>query len=499
MKDSVMKNFRKHPTFALRLLPLLALLGVQLLKAQTKAERIDSLMNENFGNGVLNGIVLVAESGRIVYEKAFGYADMEWNVPNEIRTKSNLASVTKQFVAMLVLQQVEKGTMKLDSKITDYLSDYPAATGRKITIHQLLNHTSGIPNFTELPEVDQVFSRSSYPTPASFLSAFADSALQFEPGSKFSYNNSAYFLLGVILEKVTGMPFAQLLQKNILDPLGMKETGMDDQVTLVPKRAAGYNRGILANTHAGYWDRSSLYTAGGMYSTVGDLFLWDQALYTDKLLPAKYRDLLFTSSIAVDSETRYGYGWFLKRVALNGGHDSIDVTYHTGTITGFNALMYRVPATRRTFICLSNMLVGRDYLIAMAKGCMNILYDRPYDHPKKSVAVRVGSELVSIGIRQAVKAFEDLRVRPEMYALNEEEINTLGYEVLRQRTAAEAVEIFKLNVAAFPNSSNAYDSLGDAYAKDGNISLAMENYRRAVEIDSSNIASAEKLRKLRSR
>jgi tetratricopeptide (TPR) repeat protein len=145
------------------------------------------------------------------------------------------------------------------------------------------------------------------------------------------------------------------------------------------------------------------------------------------------------------------------------------------------------------------MLVGRDYLIAMAKGCMNILYDRPYDHPKKSVAVRVGSELVSIGIRQAVKAFEDLRVRPEMYALNEEEINTLGYEVLRQRTAAEAVEIFKLNVAAFPNSSNAYDSLGDAYAKDGNISLAMENYRKAVEIDSSNIGSAEKLRKLRSR
>jgi tetratricopeptide (TPR) repeat protein len=236
-----------------------------------------------------------------------------------------------------------------------------------------------------------------------------------------------------------------------------------------------------------------------MYSTVGDLLLWDQALYTDKLLPAKYRDLLFTSSIDIDAETGYGYGWFLKRVPLNGGRDSIFVTYHTGTITGFNALIYRVPATRRTFICLSNMLVGRDFLIAMAKGCMDILYGRPYDHPKKSVAVRVGSELVAGGITQAVKAFEDLRSHPELYALSEEEINMLGYEVLRERTPAEAVAIFKLNIAAFPNSSNAYDSLGDAYVKEGNISLAKENYRKAVEIDSSNTASAEKLRRLGSR
>jgi len=494
-----MECFRKQLTIAFSLLSLLALPGVHQAWAQSKPERIDSLMNENFSNGVLNGIVLVAENGKVIYEKAFGYADMEWNVPNEIRTKSNLASVTKQFVAMLVLQQVEKGTMKLDANITDYLPDYPEATGKKITIHHLLNHTSGIPNYTDLPEFDQVFSRSSYPTPESFVSAFADSALQFEPGSKYSYNNSAYFLLGVILEKVTGTPFAQLLQKNILDPLGMKETGMDDQVALVPRRASGYNRGMLANTHAGYWDRSSLYTAGGMYSTVGDLLLWEQALYTEKLLPGKYGDLFFARSIAIDSVTGYGYGWFLKRVGLNGGRDSIDVTYHTGTITGFNALIYRVPATRRTFICLNNMLVGRDYLIAMARGCMNILYDRPIDHPKKSIAVRVGVELVSGGISQALKAFEQLRGRPDLYNLNEEEFNTLGYEVLRQRTASEAVEIFKLNVASFPGSSNVYDSLGDAYAKEGNTSLAMENYRKAVEVDSSNLASAEKLRKLRSK
>jgi tetratricopeptide (TPR) repeat protein len=256
---------------------------------------------------------------------------------------------------------------------------------------------------------------------------------------------------------------------------------------------------MLANTHAGYWDRSSLYTAGGMYSTVGDLLLWEQALYTEKLLPGKYGDLFFARSIAIDSVTGYGYGWFLKRVGLNGGRDSIDVTYHTGTITGFNALIYRVPATRRTFICLNNMLVGRDYLIAMARGCMNILYDRPIDHPKKSIAVRVGVELVSGGISQALKAFEQLRGRPDLYNLNEEEFNTLGYEVLRQRTASEAVEIFKLNVASFPGSSNVYDSLGDAYAKEGNTSLAMENYRKAVEVDSSNLASAEKLRKLRSK
>jgi len=491
-----MKSFRNQLPLAISVLTLLVVSGAS---PQTKPQKIDSLMMENYSNGVLNGMVLVAEHGRIIYEKAFGYADMEWNVPNGIRTKSNLASVTKQFVALLVLQQVEKGTMKLEANITDYLPGYPEATGKKITIHHLLNHTSGIPNYTDLPPFDQVFSRSSYPTPESFISAFADSALEFEPGSRYSYNNSAYYLLGVILEKVTGIPFAQLLQKNILDPLGMKETGMDDQVTLVPRRAAGYNRGMLANTHAGYWDRSSLYTAGGMYSTIGDLLLWDQALYTDKLLPPTYRDLLFTKSIAIDSVTWYGYGWSLKRAGLNGGRDSIDVTYHTGTITGFNALIYRVPATQRTFICLNNMLVGRDYLIAMAKACMNILYDRPIDHPKKSVAARVGSELAAGGISKALKVYEELKGFPETYVLSEEEINTLGYEVLRQRSATEAVAIFKLNVAAFPKSSNVYDSLGDAYVSEGNAPLAMENYQKAVEVDSTNFASAEKLRKLRSK
>ena len=207
-----MKSSRKQLTIAFCLLSLLMLPGLYRADAQTKPEKIDSLLIENYSNGVLNGIVLVAEHGRIIYEKAFGYADIEWNVPNELRTKSNLASVTKQFVAMLVLQQVEKGTMKLEANITDYLPDYPAATGKKITIHHLLNHTSGIPNYTDLPAFDQVFSRSSYPTPESFVGAFADSALQFEPDPDTPTTTQRTSSLGDP-RKATGIPFAQLLQK----------------------------------------------------------------------------------------------------------------------------------------------------------------------------------------------------------------------------------------------------------------------------------------------
>jgi CubicO group peptidase (beta-lactamase class C family) len=501
-KVCLMMKYRARYISASLLFTLLALVAACSpagSRAQSKNDKIDELLNEYFQNGVLNGTVLVAERGNILYEKGFGYADMEWKVPNENLTKYNLASCTKQFVAMLVLRQVEKGTMRLDAKISDYLPRYPKENGRRITIHQLLNHSSGIPNYTESAEFGPVYSRTTYASPDSFVTVFADSALEFEPGSKFTYNNSAYFLLGVILEKVTGKPFSTLLQEEILDPLHMANSGMDDQYSLVAKRAAGYNRGMLANTHAGYWDRTSLYTAGGMYSTVEDLLRWDQALYTDELLPEKYRELLFRQSVEIDSSTGYGYGWFLKRVALNGSRDSLSVVYHTGTITGFNALIYRIPATRRTFICLNNLLVGRDHLIAMAKGCMNILYDVPYSRPKHSLAARFGAAIIDSGISRALDIYKRMNAERDRYNLSEDEMNTLGYELLQRRRTADALAVFKLNAAAFPASANVYDSLGDAYERSGENTKAIESYRKSLELDPKNTAGAEKLKKLQSK
>jgi CubicO group peptidase (beta-lactamase class C family) len=158
---------------------------------QTKAEKIEELMTKYSEYGQFNGSVLVAENGKVIFKKGFGLANMEWEVPNQSDTKHRLGSVTKQFTSMLILQLVEEGKLKLDVPITTYLPDYPKKTGNLITIHHLLTHTSGIPDFTSFPIYQKELSIKTY-SPEALIKIFADSSLQFKPGEKFSYSNSGY-------------------------------------------------------------------------------------------------------------------------------------------------------------------------------------------------------------------------------------------------------------------------------------------------------------------
>jgi CubicO group peptidase (beta-lactamase class C family) len=183
----------------------------------------------------------VAENGKVIFKKGYGMANMEWNIPVETDTKFRLGSITKQFTSMLILQLVQEGKIKLEGKLTDYLPDYRKDTGDRITIHHLLNHTSGIPSYTGLPNFFQEISRNPYSV-SDFVKKFASGDLEFEPGGKWNYNNSGYFLLGAIVERVTGKPYEQALKERILDPVGMKNTGYDHYDTILAKRAAGYEK-----------------------------------------------------------------------------------------------------------------------------------------------------------------------------------------------------------------------------------------------------------------
>ena len=276
--------------------------------AQQKAKQIDDLMGRYVDNGKFNGTVLVAENGKLIFKKGYGLANMEWNIPNTPDTKFRLGSLTKQFTAMLIMQLVEQGKLKLEGKITDYLADYPKAAGDKITLHHLLTHTSGIPNYSDLPDY-RTFERNRY-RPADFIKKFSDLPLEFEPGSAFAYSNSGYILLGAIIEKVTGKPYEKVLQENIFTPLQMHNTGYDVSYKVLPKRASGYERWNLVYENASYMDMSIPYAAGALYSTVEDLALWDQALYTDKLLSASSKAILFTPY-----KNGYAYGWGVRQNA----------------------------------------------------------------------------------------------------------------------------------------------------------------------------------------
>jgi CubicO group peptidase (beta-lactamase class C family) len=472
-------NTRTFSNLAIRFVVLILFILPGNSVAQTKVQKIDALMDTYYQYGQFNGAVLVAEHGKVIYQKGFGLANMEWDIPNTPDTKFRLGSITKQFTAMLIMQFVEKGTLKLKGKISDYLPDYPKLQGDKVTLHHLLTHTSGIPNYTNLPDFKKEFNPH---TPQEFMKRFINLDLEFEPGSKFKYSNSNYFILGVILEKVSGKPYETLLRENILTPLGMKNTGYDHSEPILKKRAAGYiKQGKYLN--AAYLDMLIPLSAGALYSTVEDLTLWDQALYTEKLLSNKYKDIYFKPFLG-----NYAYGWGVRKVPIGTTKDSTHYMAHGGGINGFNSYIARLVDDKHLIVLLNN--TGETRLEEMDLAIRNILYDQPYALPRHSLTDNLAEAIGKQGIDKALQQFRELKEKhPDEYYLDENEMNILGYQFLQQGKNREAIGIFILNAEAFPKSWNVYDSLGEAYLANGDKELAIRNYQKSIELNPQNTAT----------
>jgi CubicO group peptidase (beta-lactamase class C family) len=457
--------------------------------AQGKAEKIDEMMSLYHRFGSFNGSVLVAENGRVIYKRGFGLANMEWEIPNRPDTRFRLGSITKQFTAALVMQLVEQGKVKLDEKLSTYLPDYRKDVGDRVTIHHLLTHTSGIPSYTSQPGFFQNVSRNPYAVDE-FVKKYASGDLEYEPGSKFSYNNSGYFLLGAIIEKVTGKPYEQALRENILDPLGMKDTGYDRHGTILKRRAAGYVKAPTGYENAPYLDMSIPYAAGSLYSTVEDLYLWDQALYGEKVLSAKSREVMFTPFLE-----HYAYGWGVNMVATAEGKEGTAIA-HSGGINGFSTLITRMVDDRHLVVLLDNTSQGGK-LEEITRSIAGVLYDRPYTPPRQPIADVLLKTIVESNVEAAVRQYRELKAAsPDAYDFGEGELNRLGYQLLGMRRVADAVEVFKLNVEAYPKSANPYDSLAEAYMTSGNKELAVASYRKSLELDPKNANAKERLAKL---
>lgn len=307
---------------------------------QSLASKLDAHVLGYVAQDKFAGAVLVARDGKPILERGYGPANREWDIPNTPDTKFRLGSITKQFTATLILQLEQQGKLAVTDPISKYVPDSPPAW-EKITIHHLLSHTSGLPNFTGFPEYHK-----TKPLPSSLtemIARFRGKPLEFEPGSKWNYSNSGYILLGFIIEKVSGKPYADVLRESILDPLGMKDSGYDMAGPILRHRASGYTPVDKGWRNAEYIDMTIPHAAGALYSTVEDLLKWDQALYTDTLLPAAARQKMFTPVLH-----DYGYGWAVEK---QGTHARIA---HGGGIDGFNTFIARYPDDRVTVIVLSN-------------------------------------------------------------------------------------------------------------------------------------------------
>jgi len=463
--------------------------------AQDKASKIDELIQIYYDYGQFNGTALVAEGGKVIFNKGYGLADMEWNIPNKPDTKFRIGSITKQFTAMLILQLVEKGKIDLQGKLSDYLPYYRKDTGDRVTIHHLLTHTSGIPSYTGLPNFFEEISRDPYPVDE-FIKTYCSGDLEFEPSSKFVYSNSGYFLLGAIVEKVSGERYEDALKAKILDPLGMKNTGYDHYEALIPHRASGYEKRAGGYENAPYLDMSLPYAAGGLYSTVEDLYIWDQALYKDKLLSEEYKELMFKPYVSAEG-SHYAYGWIVGEKSFPKSKEKAQWVAHGGGINGFNTLIQRLVEDRHLIVLFNN--TGGAPLGVISDGIINILYDKPYGLPKRSIADVIIKTLKEKGVKAAIDQYRDLKTNhPKDYLFQPRELNTVGYMVLQDMKNPEAaIEIFKLNVEMYPKYANGFDSLAEAYMENGEMEKAIKFYAKSLELNPKNTNAIDKLNEIK--
>lgn len=326
---------------------------------------IDGFMAALVEQDQFSGSLLVAKDGKVLISKGYGMANIEVEVPNTPQTKFRLGSVTKQFTAMAILQLQQQGKLNVQDPICRYIQDCPEAW-QPITIHHLLTHTSGIHNFTTSSSYAELKKQST--SVIKIVEQFRDLPLDFVPGERWSYSNSGYIVLGHIIEEVSGQPYAIFLQNNIFEPLQMADTGYDDNRKVITHRAAGYSN---TTVNADYIDMSIPYAAGGLYSTVEDVFLWEQALYTGKLIPLSPQNQMFTPFVPIPVDARatmglspntgesYGYGWRIGKQ-----FDRLWIA-HGGGIEGFAAKFDRYPDDKVTIIVLSNLESARAGDIAL--------------------------------------------------------------------------------------------------------------------------------------
>ena len=322
--------------------------------ANDLSARLDQAASAFQANRHFMGTVLVAKGGHILLEKPYGMANLEWNVPNTVDAKFRLGSITKQFTATAILQLAEQHKLSVQDPACNYFDSCPEAW-KKITIHQLLSHTSGIRSYTDEKDFDKPPSIRIPKTPAEILLLSKDKPLEFDPGTKWKYDNSGYIFLGIIVEKVSGEKYANYIKKHIFDPLGMSNSGYDDTAVVLSHRASGYQPCGDTFCNSDYIDMSLPFAAGSLYSTVDDLYKWDRALYTDSILSKASRDLMFTAVLH-----DYGYGWMLGRMA---NHKQIG---HGGGIPGFATYIARFPEDDATVIVLSNNVAANTGAIAGA-------------------------------------------------------------------------------------------------------------------------------------
>lgn len=450
------------------------LLFCSSLCAQTKKEKLDAVMKAYHNYNMFDGAVLVAENGKVIYKNAFGMANREWDIPNTTDTKFMIGSVSKPLTALLMLLQVQKGLVSLDKTIADYLPEFSKKNGSRITIRQLLSHTSGMPNYDIMKDFFPRISRQNF-TREEYIKLYMDSTLAFEPGTSYYYSSWGYFTLGYIMEKVTGKSYSQLMREEIFDKLGMNSSGSYFHTQVVAKRATGYDYDFKGYTSSDFRDQSNTMGTGDLYSTVEDLFKLHIALTNNTLLNKKLTDEMFTPGMR---PAQYGYGWFNKKFKYS-PTDSIASNFHLGMTEGFLSFLVRIPSTNSMIVILCNS--SPTDFFGITGNLAKVLYNKPVvvkQPVHKAMETLIGSK----GVEKAVEAYQVMQKDTVHYYVDWISMDFLGNKLYDLKRYEDARILFENNAAAFPDKDLSLCSLAKTYEALGRKEDAITWYKKALAI-----------------
>jgi CubicO group peptidase (beta-lactamase class C family) len=364
---------------------LLACIFNSYANAQSKAEKIHELMAHYHELGRHHGAVLVAQNGEVIYEGGFGLADATWGIPNSPDVRYGIGSVTKLFTALLVMQQVERGALALNAPVAEFLPDFSAPIDGRITVEHLLTHRSGLMDYVNDLSGDEYMARYEHSrAPAdSVVADILRRPLEFEPGQSFDYSNTGYVLLGLLLEAVMGKPYCSLLSESIFAPSEMDASGCMAYEPIIPRLATPYEMKDGKKIHAPFYHAN--YADGVVYSTVRDLYRFDQALRSGRLLTHEFQAMMNTPRVEDDfigddygPGLRHFYGYGVETHRREGWSlsDSVKVVGHGGGYTGWSAMLWRIPEHEISIAVLNNRHIHPLYI-----ELFDILYERPYNLP----------------------------------------------------------------------------------------------------------------------
>ncbi len=475
--------------FKKNILLFFCIVAVQILFAQSKRDKFSAVMKSYHNYNMFDGSVLVAENGKIIYQDAFGMANREWNIPNTVDTKFMIGSVSKPITATLMLILVQKGLVSLDKTIEDYLPEFKNKPAAKVTIKQLLSHTSGIPNYDIIKDFFPRISRQNF-SREDYIKVYKDSSLAFVPGTRYLYSSWGYFTLGYIIEKVTGKSYSQVMKEEIFNKTNMQNSGSYLHTDIVLKRASGYDYGFGGFVSADFRDQSNTMGTGDIYTTVGDLFKFHMAIANNKLLNKDLTQEMFTPGTR---PARYGYGWFNQNFRYT-VTDSVKANYHLGSTEGFISFMIRIPETNGMIVILCNS-APTDFF-GITKNLLKVLYNKAVVL-KEPVHKKMENIIAKYGAEKAVAKYQIMKKDTAKYYIDWIQMYYLGEKLLSLKRLDDAKIIAENNVVDFPDKDIIALSMANIYLALNRKTEAIKFYEKTLQLNPEIEEAKNRLKELK--